>query len=283
MERRKFIASSGAALTLALAGCSAGDQTPTSNQTSTPSSEGNEETSNGTPTEGATDGEEGQTETERQTETEEGTDGSNESDETSLRGEPSTLNRLSETWAIFIDDQVVLSGDSNSTETFTLGSGFNAIRYKFVGFELFAPLTDSSGNQVRLINELRGGSGVDGVPIEAGEYTFEVESSDRWELEIGSPNTPSDRIHLPPASVTGSGNDVVGPIEISGGETLDVTYRGEGDLILTSVLADGTDSSHSEELVYEYSGPYDGETTIRDSGVRWLTIYASGEWELEIK
>lgn len=257
MERRTFLTGSGGVLTAAVAGCSGNGGTDESNDGDDESDEDPESTATGT-------------------------EGSGDS-ETREVGEPSTPDLLSATWETYVTDPVVLSGEGNSNETFTLESGFTAIEYSFDGYELFAQLVDSDGNTVRRINELNGGSGVDGVPVEAGEYTFEIEADSSWRIALGSPDASPDAVQLPPASVTGFGNDVAGPVDISGGETISVTHDGEADFIVESVRADGTGEAAVEGVANEFSGPYEDETTLSDAGVRWFPVYASGSWELDIE
>lgn len=262
MERRKFLAGSSGVLTAVVAGCSGGEDT------SAPDDEGDDSDSDGDmPTE--TDETPGSTET----------DGSGET----ATGEPSTLDRLSATWDTHIADPVRLTGEGDSDETFTLGGGFTAIDYDFGGYELFARLLDSDGNLVRIINELNGIGGVDGVPVESGEYTFEIEADGEWAITLGSPEASSDVLQRPPASVSGLRNDVVGPVEISGGETIAVTHEGEGDFIVDSVLEDGTGDTDVEGVADVFSGPYEDETTLTEPGVRWFPVYASGSWEIDIE
>lgn len=259
MDRRKFLAGSSGVLTAAVAGCGGSEDTTdpdddTDGDGDTPTGEGE---ATGTPESG--DGEPATT------------------------GEPSTLDRLSGTWDSYITDPVVLSGEGDSNKTFTLGGGFTAIDYEFSGYELFARLLDGDGNLVRVINELNGIGGIDGVPAESGEYTFEIEADGEWTLSLGSPDTTSDMLQRPPASVSGLRNDVVGPVEISGGETIAVTHDGDGDFIVDSVLEDGTGDADVEGVADEFSGPYEDETTLTESGVRWFPVYASGSWEIDIE
>lgn len=262
MERRKFLASSSGVITAAIAGCSGNDDA------AAPSPEDGDGGNDPSQTGAGTDG----------------TEGTGADDDTGMTvGEPSTLDRLSTTWDAYITDPVVLSGEGNSEETFTLASGFTAIDYQFTGYELFARLLDGDGNLVRVINELRGGDGVDGVPVGSGEHTFEIEADGEWQLRLGSPETSSAALQRPPASVQGIGNDVVGPIELAGGETIAVTHDGEADFIVKSVHEAGTGDADVETVANVFSGPYEDETTLSQSGVRWFPVYASGSWEIDIE
>ncbi|WP_277540197.1 flagellar hook assembly protein FlgD [Haloarcula laminariae] len=265
MERRRFLAGSSGVLTTVVAGCSGGEDT-----TAPDDDDGDD---------GDTDGE-GDTPTGTSGEA----DGTPDSDEReTTTGEPSTLDQLSVAWDPYVGDPVSLSGEGDTEETFTLDSGFTAIDYDFSGYELFARLLDSDGNLVRVINELNGIGGVDGVPVESGEYTFEIEADGEWSIELGSPEASSETLQRPPASVSGLRNDVVGPVEISGGETIAVTHDGEGDFIVDSVLEDGTGDADVEGVADEFSGPYEDETTLSEPGIRWFPVYASGAWEIDIE
>ena len=263
MERRRFLAGSSGVLTAVVAGCSGGGDTPAPDDDEDEDSDGDGDM----PTE--TGGTPDSSETDRNGET--------------TTGEPSTLDRLSDTWDSHIADPVILTGEGDSEETFTLDGGFTAIDYGFSGYELFAQLLDGDGNLVRNINELNGVGGVDGVPVESGEHTFEIEADGEWRLALGSPDTSSDALQRPPASVSGLRNDVVGPVEISGGETIAVTHEGEGDFIVDSVLEDGTGDGDVEAVANEFSGPYEDETTLTEPGIRWFPVYASGSWEIDIE
>ncbi|WP_135821281.1 hypothetical protein [Halostella litorea] len=272
MERRKFLAGSGAAISAIVAGCSGDDGSSALNDGETDAPGGSTATDSGGETEVIAE----TTETAAEAETADETT-------TTARGEPSTLDRLSRSWDAHIDDPVVLTGEGDGERTFSLGGGFNAIDYAFNGDQLLAQLKDEGGSTIRVINEFNGLGGTDGVPVESGEYTFEVECDGEWKLELGSPDTGSDARQLPPASVEGVRNDVVGPVELSGGETVAVTHNGSSDFIVDSVLESGTGPSGREAVADELSGPYEDETTLGDPGVRWFTVYADASWELVIE
>lgn len=195
----------------------------------------------------------------------------------------STLNRLSETLDTYIVDPVEIEGEGDSEETVTLEAGFNAIRYGFEGYELLAPLYDDTDDVVTVVNELSGAGreGFYGEPLTGGEYTIDIEA-EAWEFTIGTLDPNAGEIHAPPASVTGSGNDIVGPVYIEDSATVRVAdLDGASGPQIRSCLdgGDGTETSHSDAINNDPSGD---DTSA--SGIRWFEVYNPGnEWEFTIE
>lgn len=175
------------------------------------------------------------------------------------------------------------SGDTQSVETISIGGMFTVFSFSHEGDGNFQITVMQDGDRVgSAANEIGEVDGVRGFGLENGEYQLEINANGPWELTVAQPLPPDEEIHLPPANATGDTHDVVGPIELSGGETVTGSHEGDANFIVHAWDEDATDSMGREGWFNEI-GQHEGQVVNSSSGIRWIAVQANGAWELEIE
>ncbi|CAI49785.1 probable secreted glycoprotein [Natronomonas pharaonis DSM 2160] len=283
MRRRTYIALSGAALA-SLAGCSDdegengdGAETP-SDPEPTPGAEATDDNEETTP---RNDVEE-TAEDEDPTEPEE----TPEQDDDTDRSDAGTLLSVTETLG---GDQPLFDADGIErldgegavvTDEMTLGSGLTVVVFEHTGAGNV--IIELEGDRTELlVNDIGATSGAVAVPTPAGSYRFDVDAGGEWSLQVGQPRAPAEAVRTPPVSATGTGSDVVGPVELNGSETVAGEHDGSMNFIVEG-YGEAASTSLAGELLFNELGTFDGETKTDLAGVVWLDIEADSDWSLDV-
>lgn len=109
---------------------------------------------------------------------------------------------------------------------------------------------------------------------------IDIQAGGAWTWIITLPSRgPDDRV--PPFEATSYGTDLTSTAELDGGETINVSHRGESGFIV-EFIKDDAQSVEGSELLFDETGSYRGETSISSSGRGSFYVRADGIWTLEV-
>ncbi len=179
------------------------------------------------------------------------------------------------------EQQTFEGNGSTESETFDLADGVVRLA---VTHDSGSPLEcelisvdDDSAREIQILGTASGAS-ESLVPVDAGQYRLAVDADDSWEIDLEQPAVHADDLEGLPASASGSGSAVVGPLRTEGNVSVTATYDGTGQFIVDGHGADG----HTEQLINRV-GEFDSSRSYSAGGAVWLTVAADGEWTLEIE
>lgn len=127
------------------------------------------------------------------------------------------------------------------------------------------------------INVIGSFDGAQADLIDAGEYILDVNADGSWEVDIVQPRS-GDGDDLP-ASFSGSGPDVVGPVVFGGSGVASGEHDGESNFQVRIYPMTGSFG----EGVFNDIGAFDGETTYSFDGIGWIDVNADGNWSVELE
>jgi len=196
----------------------------------------------------------------------------------------STLQSIQDVDGYYDETATELSGSGQTvTNSFDHPGGLLVMDYEHDGSSNFIVevYDEESGERVDIpINKIGSIDAATGVPLEAGEYSFDIDADGAWSVTRANPDVPDEDIQAPPASVSGEGPDVVGPIEFDGSFTATGSHSGDGNFIVW-VRNEAEGDQFSGTNVFNEIGEVDNaENRESHSGVAWVVVDADGEWEL---
>jgi hypothetical protein len=115
------------------------------------------------------------------------------------------------------------------------------------------------------------------VYTENREYTLNVVASGSWDLTIRQPRV--DSAESPPVSFSGSGSDVVGPVNFAEGGTARFTHDGQFAVRVSFYPQTITTAAP----LFRSFGEFEDETVYPSYGISWIDIDADGSWTLEFE
>jgi hypothetical protein len=135
------------------------------------------------------------------------------------------------------------------------------------------------GEQIpRTFASTEGGyEGKGAVYTENRQYTLKVVASGSWDLTIRQPRV--DSAESPPVSFSGSGSDVVGPVDFAEEGTARFTHDGQFAVRVSFYPQVIT----SAAPVFNGFGEFEAETVYPSYGISWIDIDADGAWTLEFE
>ena len=139
---------------------------------------------------------------------------------------------------------------------------------------------DENGPRELLVNTLGFYAGGRVMPVKAGSYRIQIESSGEWELFVEQP-VAQDAM-APPIERDGTGDLALGPFLLPTRPILaTVTHRGASNVMVSLLAVDG---AHRSLLANEI-GEYHGATRIclTQDGMYFVDVRADGDWTLSIK
>ncbi|EMA42645.1 hypothetical protein [Halococcus saccharolyticus] len=108
-----------------------------------------------------------------------------------------------------------------------------------------------------------------------GGYNLNVEIEGDWELTIEQP-TDLQPESLP-IDASGDGMSYLGPFQFDGPTTFQGSHGGDANFIVTGIP---TDPSGVQASIFNKMENFEGETTARVSGTKYINVVANGEWSL---
>lgn len=184
------------------------------------------------------------------------------------------------------EDHESLSGDGQSvTDSFQFDGGLMVLDYEHEGDSNFqVEVYNGDGERVAIpINKIGTVDGTTAIPLPPGEYSLDVNANDDWNINVAQPQAPAEERHAPPATASGSGPDVVGPIRLDGSIVVTASHSGESNF---QVILYNEDSESDLDGTYVYNeiGEVDeAQTRVTHNGVAWVVVEADGDWELEFE
>lgn len=299
MQRRQYLAAASAVAAFGLAGCGGGGgggengsngsggtetaantetetatatATETETEMTTETTAGTETTPSGTSTETAAN-----TETETATETDTATTTPTET-ETTTSTPTNTSTANSTSGGGFSE---TFSGSGTSTvEGLQLSPGpvtaeFSASSEGYYSVTLVT-LDGESYQDVFLVDGIVSGEGSQvKTATVGGGYNLNVEIDGEWELTIEQPTNPQPQSL--PVDASGDGMSYLGPFQFGGPTTFQGSHSGDANYIVTAIP---TDPSGMQAMIFNQLGDFEGETTARVSGTKYINVVANGEWSL---
>lgn len=123
-----------------------------------------------------------------------------------------------------------------------------------------------------------GFDGKEATYTEAREYTLNVVADGSWEVTIRQPRADSGESL--PATYTGSGSDVVGPVDLSSDGTARFSHSGQFAVQVT-VYPQIIDIAGP--ILFRSFGEFEDDTIYAGNGISWIDIDADGPWTLELE
>ena len=209
-------------------------------------------------------------------------------DDSSDAGEPelTTLESITAVDDRYDDDSRTFSGSgSEQTDEFDLRDSIAVFIAEHDGDGRFEPeLTDES--RLRRFLPIRANgpyAGTGAAGVQADTYHLDVIAGGDWSVEIAQPVSPDDAVHQLPVEVSGEGQDVVGPVELTGQATVTGTHDGEGGFGV-EVLDEAGRGEHGQVVrVFDEVGEFDGQEAIEMNAVCWIHVHGEASWTLEIE
>lgn len=176
---------------------------------------------------------------------------------------------------------------SASTDEFELDDGFVAFEFEYAEEGNFmVDLVDAeSGERDPLITMVGPVDGTMGIGISAGTYSLSVSASADWSLAVGQPGVPEEHLRSPPVLIENESHETIGPIEVDGRVTFSASHDAEGHFVAMFHEVDET-RRNGTILFNQVGGPpavFEGETDATLSGVGWVDVAATGNYEIEIR
>lgn len=318
MDRRRYLALAGTGISLAIAGCTSGDGDDdnggdTGGDDSTDDGaaddsggENGGSTGDGSSDDGGSDGSEngsdgGDNGTDDDSSNggengdDNGGDDSSDGDENGSDNGSSfsdatellQLSALGERDPPYFGERTTVSGTGDAvSEPFYLVDGMVGFVYDHDGESNFiAEVVDpNTGDTLSVvINEIGTVAGAGAVPSAVGAYQLDIQADGQWEIVVVEPSPPKDAVRTPPVDVEGAGNAVVGPVSLTGGETVTASHDGESNFIVTAIAESATSSLDTELAVNEIGSVDSAQTILSVDAWAWININADGEWSLTLE
>lgn len=240
LSRRQYVALLSAS-SVALAGCSGGDDA-------------------------GTDG----------TDTEAGSDDSSETDSENGSG-GGDEDTQSQNGSSAIEPLTFSGNGSMSGETVQLQDGLVVGEASHGGTGEFE-ITLEGGQYPRVLATAEGGyEGKQAGYTENREYTLNVVADGTWDLAIRQPR--ADSAESPPVSFSGSGPDVVGPVDVSQEGTANFSHDGQY-AVQVSFFPQAITSAVP---LFNGYGEFESETVYPSYGICWVDVDADGPWTIEFE
>jgi hypothetical protein len=180
----------------------------------------------------------------------------------------------------FDDDPTTLTGDSlGRTAELTSEGGFTALIGTHNGSDEFVVEAGTAG-PARSRTVLQGtgpGTYVTGLAMAATDYRVDVAADGPWDLTLARPRAPGDEIRRLPASATGTGDAVVGPIDTREETLVRGTHAGDGQFTVELVLEAST-GLFAPDTLFDGTGDIEAESRTGVAGVAWAVVTAAGSW-----
>jgi len=171
------------------------------------------------------------------------------------------------------------SGSGQSVEQgIEIEGGLTVLRASHSGDSNFqVSLEDDTEFGESFINVIGGFDGAQAELVDAGEYILDVNADGNWEIDIEQPR--SGQGDALPASFSGNGPDVVGPVQFSGTGVATGEHGGESNFQVQILPMTGSFG----ESIFNEIGQFEGETTYSFDQIGWIDINADGNWTVELE
>lgn len=208
--------------------------------------------------------------------------GSDGDDEATL----TTLESITDVSDRYDDDLQTFTGTgSEQTAEFALRDSITVFVADHDGDGQFGPelRNDSGLRAFRPILEFGPYAGTAAVGVQADTYHLDVVADGDWSVELAQPVSPEAAIHQLPVEASGDGQDVVGPVELTGAATVTGTHDGDGAFGVELLDESGRGERGQVERVFDEVGEFDGQDAVEMDAVCWIHVDAESSWTIEIE
>ena len=184
------------------------------------------------------------------------------------------------------DESRTFSGSgSELTDEFDLEDSLTVFTAEYDGEGQFTPELVDEPRLRRIlpiaVHEPYTGTGGAGVP--ADTYRLDVIASGDWSVEIAQPTAPDEAIHQLPVEASGDGQDVVGPVELTGQATVTFTHDDETGFLVEALDEAGRGEFGQTVQVFDDLGEFSEQERIEMNAVCWIHVNAEAPWTIEIE
>jgi len=160
----------------------------------------------------------------------------------------------------------------------SIEGGLTVVRASHSGESNFqVSLANDSEFDDNFINVIGDFDGAQAELIEGGEYILDVNADGNWDIDILQPRSgQGDSL---PASFSGNGPEVVGPVQFAGTGVATGDHDGESNFQVQTYPMTGSFG----ESVFNEIGSFSGETTFSFDEIGWVDVNASGNWSVEFE
>ena len=200
--------------------------------------------------------------------------------------ELTTLESITAVAGRYDDDSQTFSGSgSEQTSEFELRDSITVFIAEHDVDGRFEPeLRNESRLRAFLpIREFDSYAGAAAVGVQADTYLLDVIAAGDWSVEIAQPVSPEEEIHQLPVEVSGDGQDVVGPVELTGEATVTGRHDGEGGFGVEVLDESGRGEHGQVARVFDEVDEFNGQETIEMNAVCWIHVDAAASWTIEIE
>lgn len=151
-----------------------------------------------------------------------------------------------------------------------------------------------------LVNEIGAVDGTTAVPVTEGNYSVDVTADGAWNLTLvqnasaalaasdaggnatgaNDTATGNDTIASAPATASGEGPTVLGPVRFDDSVTLTANHSGESNVQVTIWNESASTALDGVYAVNEIGQVEAAETRVGTTGVAWIVVQADGAWDL---
>lgn len=135
---------------------------------------------------------------------------------------------------------------------------------------------DSGDSQELLANEIGYWEGLLPFYVPKSDYVLDVEADGNWEIIVRQPRDYEGT--SPPVTGSDEYPNYLGPISFEGYHIVSGKYEGDSNFIVSQLNSDG----EVVESLFNEIGEFDGETTTSYSGLGYVRVEATGDWEVDV-
>ena len=177
-------------------------------------------------------------------------------------------------------DPIVHSGaGATTTDEFELAGGFTVLYFDHDGDDDFS--IDLHGPDGGDHSVFSGAGEVDAVwadGLAGGDWTMEVEADGSWQVVIQQPRIAEGSGNDAEVVLEGDASGTYKVLELPGEVEVTGEHLGTNDFVVRSLDRHG--DTHDDTVIFDESGPFEGETTIDFEGTSWIVIQANGDWQV---
>lgn len=167
------------------------------------------------------------------------------------------------------------------TDEFRIVGGFTTFDMAHNGESTFrVELIDADSGHVqeRLANEDGTWEGLVPYYVPEGDYLLEVTADGDWAVVVRQPRHTSEDAESPPFMGEDEFPNYLGPGEFEGSYRVHGEYEGSSEFVVWLLDADGRE----EDLLFDETGPFQGETTMNHRGLGYIRVEATGSWLIDV-
>lgn len=168
------------------------------------------------------------------------------------------------------------------TDSFSIQGGFTSFDMAYDGesdFQVELIETSSGDTEQYLANDIGSWEGLLPYEIPAGEYVLDITADGAWEVIVRQPRHTLAEAERVPVMGEDDYPNYLGPIEFEGFHSVSGQYGGDSNFAVWML----DDSGREEDLLFDETGEFQGETIAGYKGLGYIRVAATGTWRVDIK